>query len=596
LRPVARECEIAGNLHVWQVQVEENGTMATKPMSAAASIVLTLVVFASACASPAPRASSDTVAPPTRSQKKIVASIFSDPAGLHHELTNPSTGSVPGMAELFQLLDGSLTYLDGDNLRRPLLAETVPTGENGLWQVCPDGRMEMTWRLRPGIRWHDGAPMTADDLRFSLSVYRDRELGIFPVPGLPLISGIDTPDPLTAVVKWQKLFVDSDALFSSGATMRPLPKHLLEQPFQENNAAFLSLPFWREELVGTGPFRMQDWELGSHALLVANDDYVLGRPRLDQIEVRFFKDLGAIKAGLLAGSIDAHFGRGFNVDDVLQIQDRTKNVKVQLGGTLGGLLPVWPQLLNPDPPIVANLQFRRALLMAIDRQQMTDTINSGLGPVAHSWVQPDRPEGRAVEGSIVRHGYDPRAAAQAIENMGYSKRADGFFQAADGTSLSFQLRTSEQIAVQVPATLSVKNYWQQLGLDVQVDVLPLAQSTDLRLRSTYPSFLLINRGTLLSPDGYFNRSAIPLPETNFVGGNTARYGTAELDGLIERYVSTIPFPERMAVLGEIVHYQSEQVTLLPIFFIGAAYVLGSERLKNVLGGQVWNAHLWDLDL
>ena len=244
---------------------------------------------------------------------------------------------------------------------------------------------------------------------------------------------------------------------------------------------------------------------------------------------------------------------------------------------------------------MTNLQFRRALLIAIDRQQLTDTINSGLGPVAHSWVQPDRPEGRAVEGSLVRYGYDPRAAAQLIGDMGYTKRADGAFQAADGGKLSFQLRTSEQISIQVPAALSVKDYWQQLGLDVQIDVLPLAQSTDLRLRSLYPSFLLINRGTLLTPDGYFNRGAIPVPETNFVGGNTARYGTAELDGLIERYVSTIPFPERMGVLGEIAHYQTDQVTLLPLFFLGAGYVLGSERLQNVLGGQVWNAYLWDLD-
>ncbi|HEY3118132.1 MAG TPA: hypothetical protein VGK54_15420, partial [Chloroflexota bacterium] len=110
----------------------------------------------------------------------------------------------------------------------------------------------------------------------------------------------------------------------------------------------------------------------------------------------------------------------------------------------------------------------------------------------------------------------------------------------------------------------------------------------------YPSFLLINRGTLLTPDGYFNRSAIPTQETNFVGANTARYGTAELDGLIERYVSTIPFTPRMAVLGEIVHAQTDQLTVLPLFFQGAANVLGSERLQNVIGNQVWNAHLWDL--
>lgn len=568
-----------------------------KRISTGASFVFMLAVLTSACVPPTPRSPS-AESPPALSKKQIVATVFSEPAGLQLEMTNPSTGSTPGVSELYQLLDGSFTYLDKENVRQPLLVEAVPTVDNGLWQVLTDGRMETSWRLKPGTKWHDGVPVTADDVRFTLDVYRARDLGIAPVAALPLISGVDAPDPQTAVVKWQKVFIDADLLFgltsSSASNMRLLPRHLLEQPFQENREAFLGLAYWRDEFVGAGPFRMSSWALGSGAVLVANDQFVLGRPRIDQIEVRFFTDLSAIKAGLLAGTVDMQLGRGLQTEDVLQIRDRTQDVKVQLGGTLGGLLPVWPQLMNPDPPIVANPQFRRALLMGIDRQEMTDTLNSGLGPVAYSWVQADRPEGRAVEPSIVRYPYDPRAAAQMIEDLGYTKAADGILQAADGSKLSFQLRTSEQISIQPPAALSVAGYWQRLGLHAEIDVLSLAQSTDLRLRSTYPSFLMINRGTLLTPDGYFTRSGIPTPETNFVGANTARWGSAEIDGLIERYVSTIPFPPRMQVLGEIVHIQTEQVTVLPLFFLGAASVLGSERLQNVLGGQVWNAHLWDL--
>ena len=70
--------------------------------------------------------------------------------------------------------------------------------------------------------------------------------------------------------------------------------------------------------------------------------------------------------------------------------------------------------MNPDPPIVANVNFRRALLMAIDRQEMTETLNYGLSPVAHSWVQPDIPEGRAVENSIVHYDYNLRTAVNGV--------------------------------------------------------------------------------------------------------------------------------------------------------------------------------------
>jgi ABC-type transport system substrate-binding protein len=160
---------------------------------------------------------------------------------------------------------------------------------------------------------------------------------------------------------------------------------------------------------------MLDWAEGSYVTLSANDAYVLGRPRLDQIEVRFFGDRGALKAALLAGAVNVPMGRGFNVEDVLQLQANSQEVKVQLGGTLAGVLPIYPQFIDPDPPIVASAQFRRAALMAIDRQELTDALNNGLGPVAHSWVQADQPEGRAIDERIVRYPYDLRAAAQTVD-------------------------------------------------------------------------------------------------------------------------------------------------------------------------------------
>lgn len=102
--------------------------------------------------------------------------------------------------------------------------------------------------------------------------------------------------------------------------MWPLPRHILEQPFQENKAGFLGLPSWNEAFVGAGPFKMLEWVEGSYAILSANAEYVLGRPKLDQIEVRFFQDRGALKAALLAGAVHVPMGRGINADDALQIR------------------------------------------------------------------------------------------------------------------------------------------------------------------------------------------------------------------------------------------------------------------------------------
>lgn len=565
-----------------------------------------MVLVMSACAPPTSPSASGTRSGPPQQTKQIVASVFSQPAGLDQEVTNPtpSNSSAPGLAEIYALLNGGLSYVDSVGVIQPWFAEAIPSAENGLWQVFPDGRMETTWRLQSGVKWHDGGPLTTDDMRFTLDVYRDRELGAVPVPGLPLVDGMDTPDGQTAVIHWRQPFIYADSYFGSGTSQATgnrivptwlMPRHILEQPLQENKSGFFGLPYWREAFVGAGPFKLQEWQSGSRAILVANDQYARGRPQLDQIEVQFFSDRNVLKAALLAGAIQLPLGRGLNSDDALQMHSASEGLRVELGGPLGGVLPIYPRLAEPDPPVMANAQFRRALLMAIDRQEIADVVNNGLGPVAHSWVQTDWPEGRAVEDRIVRYPYDPRAAAQLIEALGYTKGPDGIFHGADGTKLSVQITTHEQNSFHIPTSLSVQTYWQRLGLDVQLDVAPAVRAADRTFWATFPSVLLVSRGIIRTPDGYFNLKAIPSADNNYVGGNVIRYGSAEQDALIDRYVATISFADRMADLGEMVHSQTDEVVMLPLFFQGSAFVVSSARVKNVIAGRVWNAHLWELD-
>ncbi len=507
---------------------------------------------------------------------------------------------MPGLAELYQLLNSDLAYYDEHATRQPWLATAVPSVDNDLWRVFPDGTMATTWQLKPGITWQDGTPLTSDDLAFTLAVYQNRDLGLSPVRGLALVARVETPDAQTIVLHWSQPFISADGVFAAGVAGLPsamwvLPRHLLEQPLQQDPASFLGLPYWREGFVGAGPFKMQAWIEGTAITLVANDRYVLGRPQIDRIDLRLFTDRGALMAGLLSGEVQLPIGRGLFTEDVLQIQQASQEVKVQLGGPLGLPLPVYPELNNPDPSIIANVQFRRALLMAIDRQELTDTINAGLGPVAHSWVPPDQAEGQAVDGQLVRYPYDPRAATQLLTELGYAKGGDGAFRDRGGALLTVPIATHSQNSIHAPTTLAVARTWKELGLDAVPDVRGPEAAFDLQWRATYPGFFLLSRGMAVDrPDTYFAQKAIPTADNGYQGANAAHYGSGELDGLIQRYITTVPFAERTVALGGIVHAQSDQVMLLPLFFQGSAFVLGSPRLQNVLAGQVWNAHRWDL--
>jgi peptide/nickel transport system substrate-binding protein len=529
--------------------------------------------------------------------KRLVMSIFADPAGMHQELTNRGgVGSVPGMADLHQILHAGLSTQDDREVYRPVLAEAIPSVENGLWKVAPDGRMETTWQVKPNVLWHDGAPFTTDDLAFAIQVNRDKEIGIAGLASIDLIESVETPDPRTITVRWSRPFIEADTLFSPGFVM-PLPKHVLERPF-EDKPTFLTAPYWRDEYVGVGPYRLQEWTPSSAMTLQANDRFVFGRPKIDQMEIRFITEINAIVANLLAGTVERHQGRGFGVEQLLQIRDQAPDLNIAVGaGLLSDPIPMFPQFMDTDPPIVTNLEFRRALLLAIDRQEMTDTINYGLGPIAHTWLQPDRPEYPAVERGIVKYELDPRRATQTIEGLGYTKGADGLFRTSAGEVLRLELRTTDQRLIQPRSAFSVSDYWKRLGLDVATNNVPNQLIPDREYRSTFPAFELVAGGITARSTSVASwlGSASALPETRFVGGNRARYRNAELDSAITRYLGTVPMPERLAALRDVIHHQTENLTMMTLFYEGNVLLIGTKRLKNVAPGRLpWDVYQWDL--
>ena len=98
----------------------------------------------------------------------------------------------------------------------------------------------------------------------------------------------------------------------SGEFAVPLPKHILERPFNEDKAGFTQLPYWTREFISSGPFKLKEFEGQTFLTLQAFDQYVLGRPKLDEIEVRFFQDTQTMTANLLAGASDMTIGRGIS--------------------------------------------------------------------------------------------------------------------------------------------------------------------------------------------------------------------------------------------------------------------------------------------
>src|SRR5207248_3917260 len=121
----------------------------------------------------------------------------------------------PGLDTLEALINSGLSMPDDQSRPQPILVEQVPSIENGLWKLFPDGSMETTWRIKNTVQWHDGTAVTVEDLLFTSRVEQDKALDLRPKAGYDSVESITAPDPRTLIVRWKRPFVDATALFDT---------------------------------------------------------------------------------------------------------------------------------------------------------------------------------------------------------------------------------------------------------------------------------------------------------------------------------------------------------------------------------------------
>jgi len=557
-------------------------------------LVSALAVVLAACAPPAgPGAGSGSgTAAQSTAPKRITVAIRGEPKSVSGKLSLGTVGGVPGQDEIEEMLNAGLANRDRGGSLHPQLAEQMPTVENGLWKVLSDGTMETTWRLRERTLWHDGQPLTSEDLLFTATVEQDRDLPIFRNVAYSSIDRMEAPDPRTIAIKWKRPFLEADTMFTNDRAF-PMPKHLVEKAFLEDKENFVNLPYWSREFVGAGAYRLREWSSGSGVSLEANDAYVLGRPIIDRIDVRFIPDPGTIAANILAGEVDLTMGGRLSLEWGAQVRTQWRDGRMDTARPTS-MISAYTQFLNPNPAVILDVRFRRALLQAVDRQQIIDSLVEGLGPMGHSIISPEDADWRDVEGSIVRYDLDPRRAVQTIEGLGYARASDGFFRDAAGQRLTVEVRTTSNDDSQMKTMFSVADYWQQIGVSVDQVPVPQQRATDREYRATRPAFEIVRQpGSVRELGTRWHGSNTPLPENDYTGQNRTRHQNPEFDALIDRFFTTIPRPERMQTLREIVRYMTDQVLILGIFWDPTPTMVANRLHSISKPGEVWDVHQWD---
>ncbi len=559
-----------------------------KTIGAVVCSVATLVV---GCAPQAPGSAqrgTDGAAPAaTGAPKRITTAMMGNPPLIYQRIVGGgSGGQIPGIDALEALLNVGLTVKDSRGMLRAQLAEAVPTIENGLWRVFPDGRSETTWKIKPGILWHDGTPFTSADLVFLTRLEQDPGLPVERQPAYNVIESIEAPDPLTITVRWKTPYIEADDFFSRS----PLPRHILERPYIEEKESLVAHPFWGPEFVGVGPYRLREWVRDSYAVVAANDQYILGRPKIDTIEVRFLADENAFMAAILSGAIDVTLGKSITLEQTLALRDQWRDGRIEMVAETA--MKIWPQFINSNPAVIQDVRFRKAVFHAIDRQEMVDNIMGGLSSIAHTVLLPHEPELAEVESALVKYDYDPRRATQMIEGLGYTRGPDGFFRDGAGQRLAVEISATAEDQNTKPM-LATADYWQRIGIGVDSVSIPIQRQRDREYRATFPGFTLQGGGSGVAAIKGSHGSQARLPENSYTGSNYSRYVNAEFDASIDRFLTTIPRAERAEALRGVVRHMTDQLSMMNLYYATTSTMV-KHHVENVPVRLPWNVQEWDL--
>jgi peptide/nickel transport system substrate-binding protein len=521
--------------------------------------------------------------------KRLTVAMMGNPISpIDRFIGGRSGGGVPGAQEFAKMVGSGLTVgRDLDSAFVPQLAEAVPSFENGLWKLNADGTMETTWKIRAGARWHDGTPLTSADILFTTKLEQDKELPVVIDPAYEVIASITAPDPQTVTVTWKSPYITANEFFS----IPPVPQHLLEAPYQANKDSFTTLPYWSTGFVGAGPYRVTQWVQDQHAVLEAFDGFVLGKPKIDQIVVKFLVDENAFIANFLAGEVEVSIGKSITYEQAAEIRPQWSAGHLETRPQT--VIKMWPQFVEPKPAVMLNVQYRKALFHAINRQELMEGLVPGGGSeVAHSVLLPIEPLFKEGEATAVKYDYDPRKAADMIQALGYTRGADGMFRDATGEILTAQIQATNE-AQNTKPSFAIADYWKRIGVAGEVDVVPTQLQNDRRYRAAFPGVALQGSSSGVQRIGELLSSQARTAENNFTGRNYPRYINPEFDVLIKNLFSAIPVQQRTQALQAAIQHMTDQVVMYSLFYSVTPSLI-SNRVVNAGFYPSWNAHEWDL--
>ncbi len=508
------------------------------------------------------------------------------PAELHVALTqepgtlSPIIGTLAVETDIAQFLFDGLTRYDEHGNQVPDLAERVPTLANG--GIAPDGR-SITYHLVHNARWHDGAPVTSEDVAFTFAALRNPNNNVNVSDPYNVIDRIETPDPYTVRIVLKRPWAPAIDGFSDRVGGAIVPSHLLRSLPNLNQVDVATAA------VGSGPYKLVAWHRGSDMVFEANRDYFRGAPKIGRVVVRFLADDNTMMIALRTHELD--------MADRLNI-----STYVNLG-PIPGMLPAinaqsyWEHLtFNTQRTPANDHNVRLALCYGFDVHELFAKVAHGIGALAPA---DQNPSTVWYNRKVSYYPFDPKHAAALLDAAGWVPGADGI-RVKGGKRLSIVLGFPSGNITREQTGVILQQRWKAIGVETVIKTFP--PSTFFAPAAAGGPYyggkidvaLAAFVNAVPDPTGFNINTIDAIPPH---GNNLAFFRSTELTDMEMQAASTPVFAKRKALYDRI---QDFVVRELPYYTLRWAEItdMRSAKLDGVrppiVNSTFWNIADWTL--
>jgi peptide/nickel transport system substrate-binding protein len=505
-----------------------------------------------------------------------------------YDSLHPHMGAMAAARYVHFMMNRTLVTMDADLKWVPVLATEIPSS-NSVKKIIENGvaKSKVTWNIKKNAKWSDGIGITCADFQFSLKVGKSP---LVQVANKEIFEKIDRIEfNKKSPQSCHFIYANDSWSYYQIPEFFPLPSHLDEVIYDTNLSVKDGYSTQNIYSLGkvlsaafSGPYKVLEVKPGSHLILEKNPHFYGQPPYFSKIVIKIIPHTNTFEAHLKSKNLDMIAPIGITLDQALDFEKRWATQNDQTHTVIFKEGTLFEHLsFSLDSPILKDINVRQALVLSINRQDLTRHFFEGKQSPAEFYHPRVCPWFPSSQEGIKKYPFSVKKAEELLENSGWKKKEDGF-RYKDSQKLTFTFSTTAGNTIRQNVQAYMVNEWKKIGVDVLIKNYPARVLFGEVAKKRQFDGVIMHAWPVApetTPVGFLSSNNIPTEKNNWSGFNFGGWNSPQWDNLNELLMKEKSQTKRKAILKKMLNVYNTELPDFPLYYRTEVAVI-PKALKN----------------